>query len=143
MNFTFKPKYTYLAYQVLIGETKDGKRYPYQRVGDIWMGVICKKICDYLGLYIYSGNPKVDHIRASNPFVNLKKEATAIEINEVFWQYIDRIDLSHEINVSDCYLKIAEHLVKRPLLENKDYWVMLGKAMKKWIGLVDERRKKQ
>ena len=53
-----------------------------------------KKICDHLGLDVSIGKPTVFHQRASDPFVNLVKEAPGIALNESFWQEIDAITIA-------------------------------------------------
>jgi hypothetical protein len=40
-------------------------------------------ICDHLGLGVKTGKPYIWHSKASNPFVNLKKEFKGI-----FWQEV-------------------------------------------------------
>ena len=50
-------------------------------LADMWAGWCVKKICDHLGLGVKTGLPYVFHSKASNPFVNLRKEYKGI-----FWQ---------------------------------------------------------
>lgn len=71
-----------------------GQGSPYSRFDDIWAGVIAKKVCDHLGWHFTVGEPFVNHRRASDPQVNLAKEAPGVEVNEIFWQVIDRIFLA-------------------------------------------------
>ena len=44
---------------------------------------------DALGWSFSVGEPFVRHARASDPFVNLVKEAPGIKANETFWEDID------------------------------------------------------
>src|SRR3989304_3774293 len=80
-------------YVVLKGQNKKGESWGFERFGDIWSGVIFKKIADHLGYAIASGYPIIWHAKASNVFTNLKKEASGIKINETFWEIIDTIEL--------------------------------------------------
>ncbi len=67
-----------------------------ERFDDIWMGMELKKAVDnYMpGKCIVSGCSTVHHIRASDPFQNLAKEAVGIKINETLWK--DQIDEEYE-----------------------------------------------
>lgn len=47
----------------------------------MWAGWCSKVICDHLGLGCKTGLPYLWHSKASNPFVNLRKEYKGI-----FWQ---------------------------------------------------------
>lgn len=66
-------------------------------------------ICDHLGLGVKTGLPYIWHSKASNPFVNLKKE-----YNGIFWQektipFFQSVSLSKEAQtVEACYLELAE-----------------------------------
>jgi reversibly glycosylated polypeptide/UDP-arabinopyranose mutase len=125
MNICFKRDITPLMYFALMG-----KGEPYRRFEDIWCGVISKKVCDHLGLLVSVGKPFVFHSRASNPFVNLVKEAPGIEVNEVFWEKIDSIPLSGDTPVK-CMIEIGNGLQT----ESDDYLQHLGKAIIIWAQL--------
>ena len=58
-----------------------GEEQPIGRYDDMWAGWCSKVICDHLGLGCKTGLPYLWHSKASNPFVNLKKEYKGI-----FWQ---------------------------------------------------------
>jgi reversibly glycosylated polypeptide/UDP-arabinopyranose mutase len=58
-----------------------GEGQPWGRYDDMWAGWCVKVICDHLGLGGKTGLPYIWHSKASNPFVNLKKEYKGI-----FWQ---------------------------------------------------------
>jgi hypothetical protein len=79
-----------------------------------------------------SGEPTVEHRRASNVFTNLKKEAAGIEANEYFWQAVDSVQLESE-SVRDCYKELARKL---PL--EGEYWDKLREAMTIWADLFAE-----
>lgn len=111
MNVMWKREATVLMYHMLMGKQvisqlvgvdKDDanaalRPLPFDRFGDIWCGIVMKKICDLVGLHVSTGMPYIRHERASNPFTNLKKEANGIEVNEKFWEYIDRFNLPSDI----------------------------------------------
>lgn len=124
-NFSFKRKATPIMYFPLMGLNQK-----YDRFGDIWCGIITKKICDYLGYVITSGFPSVNHIRASDVWKNLQKEVPGLYENEFFWEIIDNMKLTGN-TLELCYLQIAEQLPDR------DYYRKLGKAMRIWLTLFD------
>lgn len=126
MNIAFWPEVIPALYFLLMG-----KGYEYDRFGDIWSGIILKKICDHLGYAIRSGEPLIVHKRASNVWANLRKEAPGLEVNEEFWKGIDRIRLSGGTFL-ECYQEIATHL---PF--GGEYWTRLKEAMFEWTQLFD------
>lgn len=67
---------------------------PFSRFDDIWCGLVLQRACRHLRLPIVCGAPLVDHRRASDPFVNLEKEAGGIGANERVWERVDAIGLS-------------------------------------------------
>ena len=126
MNFAFKREMTSLCYFPLMGQN-----YPYRRFDDIFFGIICKKICDHLGIMIACGKPVIHHSKASDPFENLIKESTGIKQNETFWQIIDQIQLEGE-NPSECMIEIGKELKQNP----DEYLSKLGRAMQIWVQLI-------
>ena len=125
MNVAFKPKIIPAFYFLLMGQ----KNWPFDRYGDIWCGIFIKKICDHLGLGVKSGEPLVDHKRASNVWTNLKKELPGYEVNEVLWKEIDAVILTRD-SFKECYLELSEKLPMKG-----DYWDRLRQAMRIWAGL--------
>lgn len=124
MNVAFRREITPAMYFLLMG-----RDWPFDRFGDIWCGILAKKICDHLNYCVCSGNPLVEHRRASNVWANLRKEVAGYEANERFWTIVDKIVLT-TTSVSDCYAEIA-HAIK----EEGEYWRTLGEAMILWISL--------
>jgi len=124
MNIAFKREVVPAMYFLLMGQG-----YEYDRFGDIWCGIIVKRIADHLGKAIMSGDPSVHHERASNVWANLRKEAAALERNEVFWSAVDSVPLTGN-TWQECYLEVAENLPFKG-----DYWEKLHNAMKIWAGL--------
>lgn len=143
-----------LSYHLLMGHAVDGvdskgrwpdskgyepalalKKLPFDRFGDIWCGIIQKKVCDHLGWVVSSGTPYIHHDRASNPFTNLRKEANGIEVNEWFWEKIDAIALpTTGMTAADCYGAIGG-VISTWDGEHQAYWKLLGTAMREWSKL--------
>lgn len=63
----------------------------WDRFGDIWLGVVLKQELDLRTWAMVSGYASVEHTRASDVQVNLKKEARCALFNEVFWIGNDRL----------------------------------------------------
>lgn len=77
MNVAFKRKMTQYMYQApMSGDIN--------RFADIWAGVEAKKAIDFEGWAAVTGYATVLHQRASNPFVNLIKEARGVSMNEEY-----------------------------------------------------------
>ena len=129
MNLAWKSSATPALYFLLMGQKNNSESWGFDRFGDIWAGIIFKKIADHLGYAIASGYPIIWHARASNVFANLKKEASGIEANETFWEVIDEIKLKGQ-NFQECYLEIASKLSMKSA-----YWDTLKRAMKIWVNL--------
>ena len=144
MNVMWRREAIPLSYHLLMGSTKIDRSIEklfVDRFGDIWCGIIQKKICDHLGWAVSSGTPYIHHVRASNPFTNLRKEASGIEINEWFWEKIDAIELpsrdaldSAENPTARCYATVA-NAIKQFGGEHSAYWHLLSSAMKTWAEL--------
>lgn len=69
-------------------------------------------ICDHLGLGVKTGLPYIWHSKASNPFVNLKKEYKGIFWQEDIIPFFQEVALSKEAStVEACYLELAEQVL--------------------------------
>lgn len=77
MNTAFKRKMTPFMYQApMEGEIN--------RFADIWGGIEAKRDIDNVGWAAVTGYATVWHDRASDPIINLKKEAKGIEMNDSY-----------------------------------------------------------
>jgi hypothetical protein len=124
MNIAWRPEFSAAMYFLLMGP-----EYPFDRFGDIWGGVLAKRIADHLGFAVNSGSPAVLHDRASNVFANLGKESRGLEANESFWRAVDSVVLTAE-SVPDAYAQLAERLP----LERPEF-AQLRRAMQTWAEL--------
>jgi reversibly glycosylated polypeptide / UDP-arabinopyranose mutase len=90
-------------------------------------------ICDHLNLGVKTGLPYIWHSKASNPFVNLKKE-----YNGIFWQediipFFQSVVLPKNCTtIQKCYIALAEQ-VKEKLGAVDPYFAKLSDAMVTWI----------
>jgi reversibly glycosylated polypeptide/UDP-arabinopyranose mutase len=129
MNLAFRREFTPLAYFPLMGEGQ-----PYRRFDDIWFGLVAKRICDHLGWHITVGTPWVRHIRASDTYANLVKEAPGIALNERLWQIVDALPLT-ETTATGCLVEVGQGLED----SGDGYLRTLGRALRVWAGLFAEK----
>jgi len=124
MNLAWRAEFTPAMYFLLMGPD-----YAFDRFGDIWCGVLAKRVADHLGYAVNSGSPAVAHQRASDVFANLAKESRGMRANESFWRAVDSVVLS-ERTVAGAYIELAERLP----LDDADFTMLRG-AMAIWAGL--------
>ncbi len=158
MNVMWRREAIPLSYHLLMGKRMHNLDYekavpvdkavliplPFDRFGDIWCGIIQKKVCDHLGWVVSTGTPYIHHDRASDPFANLRKEANGIQVNEWMWKAIDEIELTdYERTAAACYGFIGSCVRKlwdrdEPgAREHMEYFELLGSAMQTWAGLFE------
>ena len=95
-------------------------------------------ICDHLGLGIKTGLPYIFHSKASNPFVNLRKEYKGIFWQEDIIPFFQNLVLSQECTtVQKCYIEMSKQ-VKEKLGKIDPYFDKLADAMVTWIEAWDE-----
>jgi hypothetical protein len=106
MNIAFKREITPLMYM-----PKMGAGSPYSRFDDIWGGVILQRCCRHLALSLAVGEPHIRHVRASDPLINLEREAPGIRANEDFWKLIEAtpLDTRHATPLT-CVEAVSAHL---------------------------------
>ncbi|RDX84673.1 Alpha-1,4-glucan-protein synthase [UDP-forming] 2 [Mucuna pruriens] len=106
-----------------------GDGQPIGRYDDMWAGWCCKVICDHLGLGIKTGLPYIYHSKASNPFVNLRKEYKGIFWQEDIIPFFQNVVLPKECtSVQKCYIELSKQ-VKEKLSKIDPYFDKLADAM--------------
>ena len=128
MNLAFRREVACLMYFAPMGRGQ-----PFARFDDIWCGTVLQRICRHLGYSIVCGEPIVDHRRASDPFINLVKEAPGVGFNEHFWEMIDGVSLTGS-EPHACMLEMAAQLRSC----DDEYLAGWGRALTAWCGLFDE-----
>ncbi len=136
MNVCYRRDVIPAAYNLLMGFETEG----FDRFDDIWSGLILKRVLDYMGWYATSGEPFVRHVRRSNPFVNLRREALGIQIHERLWDFILDAQLPHGLDVRGAFLAIAERLRLFPsqhpdVPSPTGYFARVADAMGLWSAL--------
>ncbi|XP_063939726.1 probable UDP-arabinopyranose mutase 1 [Daucus carota subsp. sativus] len=87
----------------------DGK--PIRRYDDMWAGWCIKVIRDHLGLGVKTGLPYIWHSKASNSFVDLKKEYKGIYWQEEIIPFFQAATLPKECTtVPQCYLELSKQV---------------------------------
>lgn len=81
MNLAFRRRALPYVYFAPVGQYRGAERFD-----DIWAGLEIVKDFAELNWGIVSGYAKVEHLRASNVFANLEKEAVGIKTNELYWK---------------------------------------------------------
>lgn len=128
MNCAFRREFTPYFYQLLMG-----KDWPYDRWGDIWSGLIAKRICDNNDwAVVVNGNATVQHLRASDVTANIKKEASGYIVNEEINEWIDRV-------LSNDYDGVMRHLTRNDAFYNTEYSEKLATAVQVWTKLFEQR----
>lgn len=106
MNIAFRREIAPVMYM-----PKMGGESPYRRFDDIWCGIILQRSCRHLGLALAVGEPHIRHLRASDPLVNLEKEAPGIRANEDFWKIVEDTPLGPMVQTPlACAEAVAAHL---------------------------------
>ncbi|KAK6148059.1 hypothetical protein DH2020_018971 [Rehmannia glutinosa] len=115
-----------------------GDGQPIGRYDDMWAGWCTKVITDHLGLGVKTGLPYIWHSKASNPFVNLKKEYKGIYWQEDIIPFFQSVTLPKEsTTVQKCYIELSK-MVKEKLGPIDPYFTKLADAMVTWIDAWEE-----
>jgi len=130
MNLAFGRKVTPLMFFPMMGQSPDGRKWPYDRFDDIWAGVFSKKIMDHLGLGVINGSPIINHKKASKPKENQIKEMSGMKINETLWKKIDEVELTSK-TPKNCYIELAQ----KANFPKNYYFNKLKEAMIIWANL--------
>jgi Reversibly glycosylated polypeptide len=128
MNLAFKPEVAPLMYFGLFGE-----KYGFDQFDDIWAGVFSKKVMDYFSWAVTSGYPSVEHRKQSNAFLNFRKQAGGLELNENLWKEVQKIQLTKD-NPVDCYQEILDKLDYK-VIGNDWYFKKCISATTNWLNL--------
>jgi hypothetical protein len=129
MNAAFRTEFTPLMWQLPM---HDGK---YNRFGDIWSGLLQKKILDAFGwAMLINGTASVYHERASDPIANLEREAPGIRINETVWEHLGLWDWKPECGdtIGDAYGGLVRHFATHPDLDGA-YSSHLTHSVECWL----------
>jgi len=105
-----------------------GEGSPYGRFDDIWCGVVMQRVFAHLDWIWTVGTPVVVHTRASDPLVNLQKEAPGLAAHERFWKIIDAAPL-RAATLAGSLDEMAAHLAEQADPYLRDW----GRALTRWL----------
>ena len=111
-----------------------GEGQPWGRYDDMFAGWASKAVADHLKLGVKSGRPYIRHIKASNPFTNLKKEYKGLWWQETLIRFFqDELSFSEDANTPHKAYKEVAHQIQHRFNQTHDYFSRLSEAMILWI----------
>ncbi len=126
MNVAFRTEFTPCMWQLPLLEGR------YNRWGDIWSGLIQKRVLDARGeVMLVNGRASVLHERASDPARNAEVEAPGMPLNDHVWKELDRGFTKYR----DLALCLGDALSYRDY--PKDWFV---DCLDQWLALFDQPR---
>jgi hypothetical protein len=129
MNIAFRREIAPLMYFGL-----QGPDWGVDRFDDIWCGFLAKKVLDHCGYAVWSGSPSVRHVKASDPFVNIVKEAPGYKMNVELYEWVRDLNLvGWDTDPKRVLEEIARTLERSPF--QGEYWASYGKAILAWLEL--------
>lgn len=132
MNLAFSPEIIPAFYQLPMPAMGVG------RFDDIWSGLFLKKCADEFGHGISTGNPLCSHNKfPRNIFEDIRAESIGIEINEILFKELEKIELTHKTYLEN-YRQIATKLNPESFGKNGDYIKFLKSQMLKWSELMEK-----
>jgi reversibly glycosylated polypeptide/UDP-arabinopyranose mutase len=115
-----------------------GEGQPWGRYDDLWAGWCSKAICDHLGFGVKTGQPYIDHQKASNWQLNLAREANGLLWAGALYRFFEEVRFDRDsTTASQCYLELADQ-VEEQLSRLDDYFARLADAMRIWIEVWNE-----
>ena len=131
MNLAWRAELTPIMYFGIFGPD-----YGFDQYDDIWAGVLSKKVMDHLGYAVLSGYPSVEHRKQSNVYVNLKKQAPGLAMNETFWETVNKIDLKSK-DIVGSYKELIQKLPDTFDTEPEGWTKKFKEAALYWISLFE------
>lgn len=129
MNMAFLASWAPIMWQLPL---LDGR---YNRWGDIWSGLLAKKVADLHGFACaVNGKASVFHSRASNPEANLVKEQPGMAFNEKIWQ---NLAVFPGQDIKQTYLRLIGGMASPFIRDDPGYARRLMSSAIKWIGMFD------
>lgn len=115
-----------------------GDGQPWARYDDMFSGWAAKSVADHLGIGVKSGMPYIRHNKASNPFVNLKKEFIGLWWQEIVLRFfMTEVEYSSDADSpSKAYVELASQ-IRLKLGNIHPYFDRLARAMEIWTSFWD------
>lgn len=123
MNCAFRREFAPAMWQLTLHEGR------YNRTGDIWSGLFQKKLLDAAGgVMLINGKASVKHVRASDPYKNIIREAPGIELNEDLWENLRGETFKEITDSAYWYFKKHDPDYAQKFIESRDQWLDLFKS---------------
>lgn len=136
MNLAFRSEIAPLMYFGL-----QGPDWGVDRFDDIWCGFLAKKVLDHCGYAVWSGTPYVRHVKASDPFTNIVKEAPGYKMNVELYEWAINLQppLNSKNGIADTLSELASYLKAANRYEDggREYWYKYGEAIHEWLELFE------
>jgi hypothetical protein len=129
MNVAWRSEITPAMYFGLFGPD-----YGFDQFDDIWAGVLVKRVMDHLGLAAVSGAPSVEHRKQSDVFVNMRKQAPGMAMNESLWRTVRDIHLTAG-TAAGAYAELIAGLPDEHPDEVPGWTARFKEAAALWLGL--------
>jgi hypothetical protein len=133
MNLSWARAMTPAMFFGLMGSRPNGSSWGVHRYGDIWAGLMAKRIADQLGWRIRSGTPFVYHSRASDPTKNEQLERAAEGLTPYLAQVVATTALPQHGAIQAQVVNHARALADALTRLQGDYWRWVSNAWHRWI----------
>jgi hypothetical protein len=135
MNCAWKREYTPIMWQLPMVEGR------YNRVGDIWSGLMIKKTLDAVGAgLVINGAASVRHERASNVYNSLQKEAPSVWLNDHLWENLstpaNHLKSGLQVDMRTAYREVTDSAIDFFEKHDKDYAKHFRLARDEWMEMI-------
>lgn len=133
MNCAFRREVTPIMWQLPL---LDGR---FNRWGDIWSGLIQKRVLDHIGqVMVINGRAPVLHERASDPNANLERETPGVPFNEDMWESIELPWWSDAVEVLDVWHHATQLMAERFDADDPKYACLFRESRDAWLAAIAE-----
>jgi hypothetical protein len=130
MNCAFRREVTPIMWQLPLLEGR------YNRWGDIWSGLIQKRVLDHIGqVMVINGKASVLHERASDPTANLERETPGIPFNEDLWESLEPYGCPGEAMLYN-WRAVTDGVADRFVEDDKEYARLFRDSRDAWLAAV-------
>ena len=133
MNCAFRRDVTPIMWQLPLLEGR------YNRWGDIWSGLMQKRVLDATGeVMVINGKASVLHERASDPHANLERETPGVPFNERLWRSINCKYGYRSAEMLDVWERVTDVLAEEFARFDPQYARLFRKSRDGWLAAVAE-----
>ncbi len=107
---------------------------PYRRYGDIWCGLVAKKVVDISRGAATSGSPLVFHSRLSDRESNLKHESSGAAANALLWEELYSHWPEDQLSIWEATQFVAKHAIPNrvtdAVMPQLEQWLEITRSIK-------------